>query len=290
MTDIYLIDRASRLEAILEELSTPGSDEALEAPLGIGFFTCRRARISEDGSPSEKGTIFDASPAFLRRPLLSEILAGRQSPLSQELLLYGTPGPEAQTEKDRPVHPGTLPHTRGSPLKPAGSRDLEHLPLLHRWLILGLHPLRDLAAEQVPLSPMNENLLRSASSLQSATRFILDAVLSKAADLGARTLVVPLDSALLMEFLFELLGPKAFGLETEPQVALRFQNLTRMDWEHCQESMAAEVISIAAQYWGDNRHRFIFLCDSTTRLERLIGTARGVKNTLGPDQNLFLRV
>ena len=223
--------------------------------------------------------------------MLSEILAGRQSPLSQDVLLYGTADrkPEWGQAQPRINKDALVSHEVTATF--GNSEGLDHCDGLRSWLALGLHPLKDLADEGVPLCPTNEALLETGRTLPEATTLLMRALLAKAEDLGATTLVVPIDSMLLVEFMFEVIGPEGFGLGSGTQDSRRrFGTQAPPDQELCLHFVAEELMRCCADLWSGHQSHLVFLCETTSRLETMITLSRSAKSKVTSEHGMYVRI
>jgi hypothetical protein len=285
--DFFLIDRSSRLETLLESLAKDGPCD----PVGIGFFGCRKSRTApsnidreqhstrDEPSPktAQKGIQFEASQGFLRKALLTEILAGRHSPLSQDTLFFAS--------SDLPITQPTQKKTR--PVA-AGGGAFESSQLLRRWLLTGLQPLMDLVDEDVPLIPVNQQIFKS-QTLAEALDHLLQFLFSKARDVNPGLVVFPIDCPLLIEFLYEILGPRGFGAGNEAAdlnaEVLAFNALHQADRDLYLQLTVEQILRWAAMQ--AEQKSIVFYCQNTTNLETVIEVARCIK--IDPSTNNLIR-
>lgn len=273
LREIFLADRKSRLETIL--MDSMGTEALTDLPVGIGFFRCIRSesvpvavgRESEERVPNQRGVHFETYPNHLRNLLLTQILAGQHSPLSQEISLFGT--------ADQP------PSANDAAQKQNRRRETQSIEsskseLLRRWLVTGLQPLADLAEQKVTLTAMNESLMR-CQSLRAAIDTILLEVMHKAAEISAPCVVFPIDAPILVEFLYSTLGPKPFGLGRDHVGSAQIEGIEPQTYDLLRQSVVDETVA----WFASNPLEFqvIMLCEDQSHMQKLVSTCRLIKSS-----------
>ncbi len=258
MKEIFLVDRNSRLDSVLseayaEEAQNGLSSSAGEDTLGLGFFSCR-----PDAESNQKGVSLFVTPASLRQELLNEILAGRFSPLSQDVILYGGPN--------------GAPDTRGEALS------------VKRWLLTGLQPVDELSLQRVPFADLTQRLLRT-QDLAGGVGELFSELLRRIEGLFAKRLVVPLDSRVLVDFFYSLYGPVPFGLSLGNSSVNNSDTLTPIEREVCAHRVSEEVIRWLSQF--DKKIQSVIVCPSRKQLQGLIATCRDIKTSANPTEVQF---
>ena len=273
MREIFLTDRKSRLESILTD--SMGTEAVADMPVGIGFFRCIRSESmaageteeSHEKAPAQRGVHFDAYPNHLRSLLLTQILAGQHSPLSQEIVLFGTEGQAALT---KPMA-NSLPQRRIGQSMESSKSDL-----LRRWLIAGLQPLADLAEQNVPLTAMNEALMQ-CQSLRAAIDTILTEIMQRAAEISAPCVVFPIDAPILVEFLYSTLGPVPFGLGKSHVGNAQIEGVVPQTYSLLRQMVVDESVA----WFAANPLEFqvIMLCEDDLHMQRLVTSCRLIKSS-----------
>jgi hypothetical protein len=258
VTELYLIDRLSRLDAILVSPALRAqTPNPAETTLGVGFFSCRRAEQATSDTPP--GLSFLCDPAFLRECLLAEVLCGHLSPVDQRPLLLG-----ANTSGSSPGQ------------------------VLGRWLMTGLHPLQDLSNEGVALTQRNHEALSYKALGRGATQVggagllellqpLLHDILTRSQEAGAQTLVLPASSQLLVDFLLDAGGASLFGLDPVDSGPQDFALLTPSDQDLCHMLTAEAVIESCLRLMPAELKNLVVFSDSAQRLEASVTVARSVK-------------
>ena len=247
MREIYLVEKTSRLRHILA--SDLDQNDAEMSAIGIGFFNCQK----NGSGASEQGVAFRTSPAGLRTELLHEILAGRHSPLSQDILLLGTPAAAAMDSKQKERNKlwkrrPESNHSSNAVASHAGS-DRSSFDgqsdgsefLLQRWLVVGLQCLSDLVSQNVTLTDMNLKILE-ARTLSSAVDTLLTGLFARIADIRTSTVVFQIDSSILVDFFFTNLGRVPFGLGLSDARLGNLADLSVVEREICTHRVAEEVV------------------------------------------------
>jgi hypothetical protein len=273
LREIFLTDRKSRLESILTD--SMGTETLTDVPVGIGFFRCIRSESvtasetqdSHDRTPAQRGVHFDAYPNHLRNLLLTQILAGQHSPLSQEIVLFGTEGQAPSTKSTS----NTLPKRLNDQSVESSKSDL-----LRRWLVAGLQPLADLAEQNVPLTAMNETLMR-CQSLRAAVDTILSEIMHKAAEISAPCVVFPIDAPILVEFFYSTLGPVPFGLGKGHVGNAQIEGVVPQTYNLLRQSVVDECVA----WFAANPLEFqvIMLCEDNLHMQRLVTSCRLIKSS-----------
>jgi hypothetical protein len=268
--EIFLVGDPCRLDQILAHdegrVGAVRRGTSLEPPvdphvLGLGFFSCRR----EDPSRRE-GVQFDVAPAHLRNPLLEEILHGRFSPLTQGVVLYG--GPDSAE-------------------LPASARSAQQgLHVLQQWALVGIHPLADLRSGCVPLSPLMRRL-SAAESIRSGVDLLFSSILEALQGLRVDKLVVPLDSAVTVDFFFSLFGRFPFGISLSERGRENGAQLTALEREICSFRIAEEALRWFADH--DRVGAVYFFCQSPRLLQALYSICRDIK-MMSPQTEAVFRV
>lgn len=233
---------------------------AQKSLLGLGFFTCRR-----DHPPQREGVLFDVCPSHLRDPLLEEILQGRFSPLTQGTVLYG--GAQAP----------------GRAAKPMAVQD--GLRALRQWALVGVQPPSELRTGGVPLSPFLERIA-SASSLQQGVDHLFASLSEGLEGLGYDALVVPLDSVVIVDFFYNLLGRFPFGIALAEKKELEGDQLTDLEREICALRVSEEILRWFAEKGGCSVYLF---CRSKRHVQALLSVCREMK-TLGRSVDVNFRI
>lgn len=270
--EIFLLADAARLGQPCAWPSTEaGRGPANEGPLergsfpnrllGLGFFTCRR----EDPARRE-GVLFDVCPTHLRNPLLEEILHGRFSPLTQGIVLYGGADAFGQAAKQEEAKDG--------------------LRALQQWALVGVQPLSELRSGGVPLSPFLQRI-SLASTLQQGVDHLFTSLSESLERLGYDALLVPLDSAIIVDFFYNLFGRFPFGIALSEKKDIEGTQLTALEREICSLRVSEEILKWFAEKGGD---RAVYLyCQSRRHVQALFSICREIK-TMGLAVDVNFRI
>lgn len=257
MTDIYLVDRPSRIEDLIRQMGQNWPADQL--PVGVGFFQCTKS----GETAQDRGVSFKANPEHLRGALLAEILSGRISPLNQEPVLFGI---------DSAARSENL------------ENDWRQSSALQRWLLWGLHSLDDLVQVQVPISALNQRLAECAE-LSEAVDLLIGEILIKVKEISAPGVVFPISSPLLVEFFYSILGPVPFGLGLRADRVIGMSKLETIE----QEIISRKVFEAIVMRISSNppECNTILQCDSEHHLHGLTSICRNLKARGGAAEVLF---
>ena len=263
MREIYLVDRVSRLNNIITSDSL--LNESDTSPLGIGFYNCQK--LGADASAP--GVTFRTSPVSLRSELLKEVLAGRHSPLSQDIILLGV-GNDLPFQEVYGQNNSKQVSMVGNGIHNAQNRCVK------RWLLLGLQPIEELATQKIPLSKMNLMFLE-AQTLATGVSLILTEVFSKVTQLKASSVVFSVDSSIIVDFFFSVFGRVPFGLGLSEVRTGRQEELSPIEREICSHRVSEEIVSWIALNGADVQ--VIFKCENARHLQGLTSICRVVRSS-----------